>query len=189
MNVRRVLSLLALALLALPLAACGNKQPIHTFGETEGAYLDVGSLSYQVQISRQLNPADSEDQGYLVDLPASEQTLAPDESWFAVFVTTWNEGEKAAAAASEFEIIDTTHAVYHPVQLGPDNVFAFRPGVVEPGKQIPVLDSAAANNPSVNGGLLLFKLKLDAYNNRPLELAIHAPTGGEPEEASVDLDV
>jgi hypothetical protein len=189
MNVRRVLPLLALALLALPLAACGNKEAEITHGETEGAYLNVGDLVYQVQISRQLNPADPEDRGYLVDLPAGESELAPDEAWFAVFVKAWNEGSKPAAAATEFAVTDTVGADYHPLAIGPDNVFAYRPEDVPGNEQIPVADSAASNNPSVNGSLLLFKVKIDSFANRPLELAIHSPLDEEPAEATVDLDV
>src|SRR4051812_10927448 len=107
MNVRRLLPLFALALLALPLAACGNKEDIHTHGETEGAYLNVGQLTYQVQISRLLNPNDTEDQGYLVDVPAAERDLAPEDAWFAVFMLVQNQQDRPAPAASDFEIVDT----------------------------------------------------------------------------------
>ena len=58
------LALLAVAAV-LVLAACGNKPKISTVGDTEGTYLNVGPLTYQVQISRQLNPNDIEDQTYL----------------------------------------------------------------------------------------------------------------------------
>jgi hypothetical protein len=188
MNLRRVVILTAVALLALPLAACGNKETETTFGHTEGAYLNVGDLVYQVQISRQLNPNDSEDKGYLVNVPADQVDLAPDQAWFGVFVIAFNESDKAAPAASDFSITDTDGNLYQPLRLGPDNVFAYRPGVVPAAGQIPVRNSAAANNPSVNGGLLLFKVKNEAFNNRPLELKIKGLIG-EPREAAVDLDV
>jgi hypothetical protein len=106
-----------------------------------------------------------------------------------VFVKAWNEGEQVAPAAEDFRIFDTTGAEYEPVELGEDNVFAYRPGEVPEGEQTPELDSAASNNPSVNGSLVLFRVKYDAFNNRPLELAIHAPEGEEPAEATIDLDV
>ena len=49
-------------------------------------------------------------------------------------------------------------------------------------------DSAAASNPSVNGGMLLFKLKLESFVNRPLELVIKDPA--DPSRTgSIDLDV
>src|SRR5690606_38371032 len=66
MKLRRVLALTAVSALALPLAACGNKEEVVTHGHTEGSYLNVGNLTYQVQISRQLNPADVTDRSYLI---------------------------------------------------------------------------------------------------------------------------
>lgn len=189
MHVRRSLILLALALTALPLAACADKDEPVTRGHTEGAYLNVGPLTYQVQISRQLNPSDPEDRGYLIDVPETEAQLAPDEAWFGVFLVTWNEGDQPAQAASEFEIVDTQGDVYHPTAIGPANVFAYRPEMIAGGDKLPEPDSAASNNPSVNGSLLLFKVKLDSFANRPLELAIRAPEDAAPPEATVDLDV
>jgi len=189
MKLRRAILLAALALLALPLAACGNKEEITTHGETEGTYVNVGDLVYQVQISRQLNPNDPEDKSYLIDLPFGQDQLAPDEAWFAVFVKAWNEGEQVAPAAENFSIVDTQGTVYRPVPIGPDNVFAYHAADVPGGDQLPELDTAASNNPSVQGAMLLFKVKYSSFDNRPLELVIHAPEGQEPEEASVTLDV
>jgi hypothetical protein len=188
MNLRRVLILTAVALFALPLAACGNKEAETTFGPTEGSYLNVGGLTYQVQISRQLNPSDNEDKGYLVSVPADQRELGPNEAWFGVFLIAFNEGKKPAEAADDFEITDTEGNLYRPLTLGPDNVFAYRPGMVPGGSRIPVPDSAASNNPSVNGALLLFKVSNDAFNNRPLQLRIRG-LEGEPKLAAVDLDV
>src|ERR1700747_2072299 len=42
--------------------------------------LHLGNLQYQVQISRRLNPADSEDTGYLIGLPPG-QKLLPGQTW------------------------------------------------------------------------------------------------------------
>lgn len=189
MNLRRPLAL-TLALLALPLAACGNKEEFepHTFGETEGAYLDVGELTYQVQISRILNPSDNEDQAYLVDLPEAEAELDPQETWFAVFVLVQNQEDEVAEAAMDFEIHDTQENVFEPVELGEENVFAYRGGPVQPGSTLPEPDTAARNNPSVNGALLLFKLDEESLYNRPLEFVIKSE-GADPPEAGVDLDV
>jgi hypothetical protein len=188
MNLRRLLPLFVLALLALPLAACGNKEEIHTHGETEGAYLNVGDLTYQVQISRLLNPNDTEDRAYLVDVPEAERDLSPDEAWFAVFMLVQNQEDKPFTAAGDFEIVDTQDNVYRPLTLGPDNVFAYRPAPVQPESTLPEPNSAARNNPSVQGSLLLFKVQNASFANRPLELAIKQP-GTEPAEATVDLDV
>jgi hypothetical protein len=188
MNLRRVLILTAVALLALPLAACGNKEAETTFGATEGAYLNVGELTYQVQISRQLNPNDNEDKGYLVDVPADQADLGPDEAWFAVFVIAFNETDEPAQTADDFTITDTEGNVYKPLTLGNSNVFAWRGGTIPGGEQLPAKDTAASNNPSVNGSMLLFKVSNDAFNNRPLQLTIQG-LEGKPLKAAVDLDV
>ena len=53
----RVLLLLALAAASvLALAGCGNKVEVRTVAETEGIYIDIGELKYQVQLSRIINP-------------------------------------------------------------------------------------------------------------------------------------
>lgn len=188
MKPRRLLAVLAVAVAAVGFSACGNKEKETTFGHTEGAYLNVGNLTYQVQISRLLNPNDNEDKAYLVDVPLDQRELAPDEAWFAVFVVAFNETDDPQRSINDFSITDTQENVYRPITIGPDNVFAYRPTVIEPDATNPELDTAARNNPSVNGALLLFKVKNSTFDNRPLELKLRA-LAGEPREAAVDLDV
>ena len=188
MKLPRLLAVLAVAVAALALSACGNKKAETTFGHTEGAYLNVGNLVYQVQISRILNPKDNTDRSYLIDVPEDQLELAPDEAWFGVFVIGWNEGKEVQPAVSDFKITDTEGNVYTPLPIGPDNVFAYRVHDIEPGEKEPLLNTAASNNPSVNGSMLLFKVKNATFDNRPLELHLHA-IQGTPTDASVDLDV
>jgi hypothetical protein len=183
----RPLTLLAVAVLSLVLGACGNKQDEVTRGETEGIYLDLGKLKYQVQISRQLNPADVEDRGYLVALPAAERALKPDETWFGIFLRVQNETNSPRPAAEEFEIVDTQGTVFRPVELGPDNVFAYRPATLAPKSVLPLPDSPAAEN-TIQGALLLFKIPFANLENRPLEFEIHDPLTPN-RKAQVALDV
>jgi hypothetical protein len=75
---RRTLTLLLVVLAALAVGACGNKESRTLHGDTEGEYIDVGPMKYQVQISRLLNPTYPEDRGYLIDLPAGETLGASD---------------------------------------------------------------------------------------------------------------
>jgi hypothetical protein len=42
----------------LALVGCGRGEGVLTTAETEGLYLDVGGLKYQVQLSRYMNPKD-----------------------------------------------------------------------------------------------------------------------------------
>ena len=71
----RLIVLCALFAGALAAAGCGanSETGIQQAATDEGQYLEVGGLKYQVQISRQLNPSDNEDRGYLVGVPSGEQ--------------------------------------------------------------------------------------------------------------------
>jgi hypothetical protein len=180
-----VAALLALAA-AAALSACGNRHDVKTHGETEGAYLDVGPLQYQVQMSRQLNPKDTEDKAYFVGVPDPEGQVNPQETWFAVFVKVWNRTERTHRAAPHFEVEDTEGTHYEPIEVEPANVFAYRPGLIPPSGTLPPRDSIANQSP-IGGAMLLYKLPLDALANRPLDLVIRSE---KPErEASVQLDV
>ena len=185
---RRAAALLAVALVGLAAAGCGNKEDRKTEGKTEAAYIDVAALKYQVQISRQLNPADPEDRAYLQAVPAAERALRPDESWFAVFMRVENESKRPQPAAVDFTIQDTQDNTYTPVPLQPTNPFAYTGGSVPSQGFIPIPDSPAFNTPSINGLLVLFKVRNLSYDNRPLVLTIKSPKVPQ-QEGTVDLDV
>jgi hypothetical protein len=182
----RLFTLMLVALAALAVGACGNKEKVTLHGDTEGIYIDVGDLKYQVQISRLLNPTDREDSGYLIDLPADQQ-LKPDENWFAVFMRVENDSDKAAPATNGYSIRDTQGNIYKPVTMGPKNVFAYRAAVLQPKDILPLPGSPAAEN-TIQGSMLLFKIPVANFQNRPLELEIPPPQGGGP-IGTVDLDV
>ena len=185
---RRLLMLLVLAA-ALVAGGCGaDKQETRTIGETEGTYIDVGDLKYQVQISRILNPSDVEDRNYLTQLP--EGTLPPkaDEAWFGVWIRVENTNDgKSLPTASNFEIRDTQDNVFKPyAQVG--NVFAYQPvDKLGPQDVLPNSEAPAGFGP-VQGSLILFKLTTTSLANRPLEFRITSPT--DPTNVgTVDLDV
>jgi hypothetical protein len=185
MSLRRLVATTAVALAAVTsLAACGGEEP--TRAETEGIYVNTGELKYQVQISRQLNPTDFEDRDYVTGVPAGAG-LTGDEEWFGVFIRVFNKTDDAHESAQKFEIHDTTGKVYDAVALDTNvNRVAFRSQVVGPGDQNPVPGSMGREN-DTQGVLLLFKIPVGAFANRPLELVITPPSGGD--EATVDLDV
>jgi hypothetical protein len=180
-----LLALLALAAL-VALTGCGNRKDAVTSAETEGPYIDVGGLQYQVQISRQLNPRDTEDHAYFVGVPGAER-LRPNETWFAVFIRVKNPSGDFARPARDFEISDTQGHRYRPVAVGADNVFVYRPTPISPAGILPPPDSAAAEGP-IGGAMLLYRLTLDTLANRPLELRIFSGSGPPP-EGQVELDV
>ena len=156
--------------------------------EGEGFYLSLGELKYQVQGSRQLNANDVQDRQYLIGVPAAEAKLEPDEVWFGVFMQVENESDEPLQPSGDIEIIDTQEEVFRPLALDPDSVFAYRSTLpIPPGQILPVRDSAGFDTP-LQGALLLFKLKLTALDNRPLELKIE---GNQlPRQTGIiDLDV
>jgi hypothetical protein len=174
-------ALLALAA-AVSLAACGNRHETITQADTEGLYLDVGGLTYQVQVSRELNAADIEDQAYIKGLPPGTPALKPTESWFGVFLRVTNEENHPIQAASDFRITNTQYqegkpclpinGCYRAVLLDPrSNPFAYTSTQLDPGEVYPPLSSAAEQG-VVGGSVLVFRIPYGSYENRPLELHV-----------------
>ncbi len=181
---RRILVAIAALALLVGLPGCGNKQSKTLEGETEGTYIDLGHLKYQVQISRQLNPADGEDKEFLT---GASSKLGAQDVWFGVFVRVENESSSFQTPASAYEIHDTQDHVYTPTLIDPTNLYSYRP-VRIPGKGVlPNVSQTAAQN-SINGELLLFKIPRTSLDNRPLELMIHDP-GDAKTTGIVHLDV
>jgi len=184
----RVLLLLALAAAsAVGVAGCGNKLETRTVGETEGIYIDVGELKYQVQMSRILNPNDVEDRNYLAGLPAGTAQPGSDEAWFGVWMRVQNTtSKKTLTAAEEFEIVDTQEHTFTPVELE-NNPFAYQAQELAPNTVVPSSNSPAGEG-VIQGSLILFKLTTEAIANRPLEFKIKSPA--LPDDVGVvDLDV
>jgi len=177
--------LVLLALLAA-LAGCGNKLETRTLGNTEGLYIDVGELKYQVQMSRLLNPSDVEDSAYLQQLTGSP-ALSGNEAWFGVWMRVENtNSDKTLPTARDFSITDTQGHEFKPVPLG-RNPFAYAPSTLGPNKVSPAPNSVAGQGVQ-QGALILFKVTTDALANRPLELHIRNPSNAG-EQGIVDLDV
>ena len=115
--------------------------------------------------------ADVEDKVYLSGLPPNTPEPAGDETWFAVFMRVTNASDKTLSPANDFEIEDTLGNVYHPVPLDPKvNPFAYVPDPIPPKSMIPQPDSIASEGVIKQGALLLFKIKTDSLQNRPLVL-------------------
>jgi hypothetical protein len=180
---RRLLVISAALLCALAATGCGNKHATVTVADTEGIYLDIDELKYQVQISRYMNVNDVEDRAYLSGLPESTPEPTAEETWFGVFIRVQNSTDETITPADDFEIIDTQENVYRPVPI--DNPFAYKPDPIGPKSLIPQPDSAASES-TVQGALLLFKVTNESLQNRPLEFRIR---GNDGTEGVVDLDV
>jgi hypothetical protein len=184
----RVLLLLALAAASvLALAGCANKIETRTIGQTEGLYIDVGNLKYQVQLSRIINPDDEEDRAYLAGLPAGTPAPTSDEAWFGVWMRVQNVRSKQTfPAASQFEIKDTQADTFQPITLQ-NNPFAYQAQNLGPKTVVPGPNSVAGEG-VIQGSLILFKLTTAALANRPLEFKITNPTAAG-DVGVVDLDV
>jgi hypothetical protein len=182
----RVLLLLALAASAVALAGCGNKSETVTIAKTEGIYIDVGELKYQVQLSRIINPNDEEDRNYLDGLPAGTLPPKSDEAWFGVWMRVQNTtDEKTLTAADEFEIVDTQEHRFTPIAV--KNPFSYEAQALTPQMVVPSPNSAAGEG-VIQGSLILFKVTTEALANRPLEFKIQSPA--LPDDVGiVDLDV
>jgi hypothetical protein len=182
------------AVAALALGACSdNSHTRVTTGTYAGEsgqnapYLNVGPLIYEVQLSRELNPYDTEDAAYLKGLTPAQRHLAPGEEWFAVFLQVYNESSAPHPVATELTISDTQENVYKRIVPDAENEFAYRAGLLQPKARIPALNTVAANGPT-QGALLLFKIKIVSLDNRPLELKIVDPF--DPSQmAQAELDV
>lgn len=192
-RLRKLPPIVLAVLVVLGVSACGDSHTKVTTGTYAGEagkaapYLNVGPLLYQVQVSRQLNPADQEDQSYLQGLSATERKLEPGEEWFAMFVQVFNNGSRPDTDSNSFTITDTQENSYTPVSLGEANQYAYRQGTVPAKSQIPRPGTVAADF-GPQGALLLFKIKLVSLDNRPMELKITDPEN-PAESASAVLDV
>lgn len=186
MTARRTLLLIATAVCAVMLSACGYKATVKS-ASSEAIYVDVGQLKYQVEFSRELNPYDTEDSAYLEGLSPASVALTPAQAWFGVFMLVINEHGHAYQAAYRYYMTDTAGDVYRPTPVTGQNPFAYHSVSIAPYQQLPLVGSVAALGPT-SGGALLFKVPLTSFDNRPLVLHIVNPANPH-DVASVVLDV
>jgi hypothetical protein len=182
MKLRRLVLPILASVAVTGLSACGDDGPQKT-AESEGTYVTIGNLEYQVQVSRQLNPTDVEDRDYLVGVPPVQETLKPDEAWFAVFIRVKNPSDKTLATADDFTLSDTVGDEYFPVKT--TSLVGYDKTVLTPGDLFPHSNETASYGPT-QGKLLLFKVTNSTLDNRPLEMEIKSPDG---DEGSIRIDV
>jgi hypothetical protein len=175
--------------LMLGLAACGNKQshPRDADANNNGGYVDAGPVTYQLQISRELNRYSSEDSGYVSGLPAGTAQPTSTQEWYGVFLWAKNQTSQSQVTTDNFDIVDTQGNTYYPLKLDPAvNPYAWTKQTLQALGTEPGPDTTAAFGPT-QGGLLLFKLGDSAYANRPLTLQIRSPSSQLWATISLDL--
>jgi hypothetical protein len=184
---RRRLPILAFAaLLALVIAGCGQVADPPT-DENNGVYVFAGPVTYQLQVSRQLNQYGTEDSQYLKGVPAADTALAADQLWYGVFLWGKNQTKHSVVTSDNFYISDTQGNKYYPLPLNPSlNAYAWTAQTLAPGAIEPTPGTTAYYGPT-QGGLLLFKLNATVYDNQPLTLHILGPTNKAWATISLDL--
>jgi hypothetical protein len=174
-TLRRSLIALCGLLLVVGLAACGHQSPHENFANAnnDGDYVSAGYITYQLQISRELNQYGTEDSSYLKGLPPGvSPNLGPNQLWYGVFLWAKNQSGRPARTTDQFELIDTQGNVYRPVRLDTEvNPFAWTSQVLANLGTEPGPNTVASEGPT-QGGLLLFKVSSAVYSNRPLTLWI-----------------
>ena len=171
-------------MLGLGVAACGQ-QSHPTVADSEGFYVDAGPITYQVQLSRELNPYNVEDKAYLNGVTAVPPK--PDEEWFAIFLWAKNQTKSTQMTTDSFDLVDTQGNTYYPIPLNPTfDPYAWIQQPLAPSATEPAPESPASFGPT-QGAEVLFKINISAYANRPLTLEIHAAGQAQPSTVSIDL--
>lgn len=186
--------LLVVAALAIGLSGCafdGRPAAPTDVSATELAngaepYFWAGHVTYQVQVSRQLNPFDPYDVQYLAGVRGA-QSIGAQQLWFAVFLWAKNQSGHYVKTADKFRIVDSAGDVYYPTPLNTNvNQFAWTSRMLAPDDIQPVANSIPSNS-SPGGALILFKLDNSVYSNRPLTLQIYSQGSTKPSNVSLDL--
>lgn len=189
MSARRLWTLACALTLALGVCACGHKQahPHVADANNIGGYVDAGPITYQLQISRILNPYGTEDSQYVKGLPLGTPSLTPDQYWYGVFLWAKNQTGKPAMTTDNFVVTDTQGTHYYPVRLDSAiNPYAWTSQKLFPLQTEPAPDTTASDGPT-QGGLVLFRIGSSAYANRPLTLHILGPNNASQATISLDL--
>ena len=174
----------AVLVAALVFAGCGDKHDYNLAAETEGEYVDVGNLVYQVQMSRFLNPGDREDREYLEGLPAGTPPPTADETWFGVWMRVKNYTNETLQMAEDFVGRST------PRRIASSRSRWTTRSRTRPSRSAPTRSTRSRTRPPssgpIQGSLILFKLTNDSLQNRPLKLEIEQEGF---ETAEIDLDL
>jgi len=184
---RRIAAAVGAIIVAAGLAACGQSNDPPTL-ENNGVYITAGPITYQLQVSRQLNQYATEDSQYVTGLPPGvSTTLRPNQLWYGVFLWAKNQTKRTLRTTDNIDIVDTEGTHYYPVPVNPaQNAYAWTAQSLAPGGTEPALDTTASFGPT-GGSVLLFKLPTTVYDDRPLTLQLKGPTGRVWATISLDL--
>jgi hypothetical protein len=185
--------LLAAAALAVGVSGCGIEHRTNATGVSQDElsaggepYFNAGPVTYQIQVSRQLNPFDNEDVQYLAGVQDA-QDLPGTQFWYGVFLWAKNQSGGYRKTTDTFKLVDSEGDVFTPTALNASvNPYAWTAQTLIPNGIEPQADSTASNG-STGGGLVLFKLPENVYSNRPLTLEVFPYGSTKPSKVSLDL--
>jgi hypothetical protein len=197
-NVRRFWILACALAMALAVTACGSSKHApskpgvltgHEVGNevNDGSYIQAGPITYQLEVSRELNPYSVQDAPYVKGLPAGFPPPTANQLWYGVFLWAKNQHHKAYRTSDNFEIVDSQGDVYRPIKLNTAlNPWAWTPQLLQKNDTDPGENSVQSEGES-QGGLLLFKLDNSVYQNRPLMLYVLNHNGQKLGSIFLDL--
>jgi hypothetical protein len=185
---RTTAAVCALALLAaFGMSACESGQKKAREGaEAEGLGFHVGNVTYNVFITRELNPRIVEDKAYYRGPEPPRGQLM-----YGIFMQACNKTKQPQQTAGRFFVTDNQGHVFRPTPLPRTNDFAYQQQTLPPGRCEPETGSVAQLGPTA-GSMLLFKFPLQDTENRPLELHVLGPfdsAKGTREHKRVELDL
>ena len=185
---KRLVMLISGAICALVVSACGAGEHARTADNLGTGYVQLGALNYQVQISRQLNPWDpNEDHWYFQGFTHSELTLPKTDEYFGVSLQVYNWTNRAARPTTDFYISDSLGDRFEPMRNPTPNPYTFVPQLIPAGGQLPNRSSAAFSGWS-QGEFLVFKVPYADLVNRPFTLHIVDPSATS-QQSRIELDV
>jgi hypothetical protein len=172
------LGVLTAVVLASALTACGDNGEDESL-VAEGEPIEISGLEYNVQITRFLNPDDTEDKEYLVGMPPPPTG----KEYLGVFLVITNKTDDLRPSATNFVVNDTLNNEYDFLES--ESPYALDIGAEVPANgQVPNVDSTAGTGPN-QGSLLIFEVDDAVSDNRPLELDIQTFGG----DGKVTLDI
>jgi hypothetical protein len=185
---KRIVMLIGGAICAAAISACGAGEHARYSDNLGPGYVQVAQLYYQVQVSRELNPWDKqEDSWYLQGFTKGDLALPTADEWFGVSLQVFNWTNRAHTPTRDFYITDTLGDRYTPLSNPSPNPYSYVPSSIPAGGQLPAIDSNAYAA-WTQGELLIFKIPYTSLVNRPFILHIVNPTDGA-QQSRIELDV
>jgi hypothetical protein len=168
MRPRALFAAFAALVVATALSACGEEELTEA---VEGQPIEIGGLEYNIQITRFLNPDDTEDAEYLAGQPPAE----PGTSYLGVFLVIENESDEPVPSATDYVVYDTVGNEFEVADS--ESPYALQIGAEVPADGvIPIPNTTAATGPN-HGALMVFPVLDQVSDNRPLKLEITSAEG------------